>query len=196
MAVDKLVDSAKLNAALNYEASKIIAKGGGTAPLAFDFANEKGFGDYIDAIPSGGGGPQLELIGTKTIALPEYTSTSTIEETDTGINISNTDYAWFLTVITCDTAITTTSEWGMSIGFGGRYTSNGSYYAYTSGGQKGSATLSESAMVTSSIGWSAYGVWILTNKNSIWIARKCHATACPKCRAGNYTVKVYGLKSL
>lgn len=56
MAVDKLVDSAKLNAALNYEASKIIAKGGGTAPLAFDFANEKGFGDYIDAIPSGGGG--------------------------------------------------------------------------------------------------------------------------------------------
>lgn len=51
MAVDKLVDSAKLNAALNYEANKIIAKGGGTAPLAFDFANEKGFGDYIDAIP-------------------------------------------------------------------------------------------------------------------------------------------------
>lgn len=56
MAVDKLVDSAKLNAALDYEASKIIAKGGGTAPLAFDFENEKGFGDYIDAIPSGGGG--------------------------------------------------------------------------------------------------------------------------------------------
>ena len=54
MAVDKLVDSAKLNAALDYEASKIISKGGGTAPLAFDFANEKGFGDYIDAIPSGG----------------------------------------------------------------------------------------------------------------------------------------------
>ena len=54
MAVDKLVDSSKLNAALDYEASKIIAKGGGTAPLAFDFANEKGFGDYIDAIPSGG----------------------------------------------------------------------------------------------------------------------------------------------
>ena len=56
MAVDKLVDSAKLNAALNYEANKIIAKGGGTAPLAFDFENEKGFGDYVDAIPSGGGG--------------------------------------------------------------------------------------------------------------------------------------------
>ena len=55
MAVDKLVDSGKLDAALAYEANKIIAKGGGTAPLAFDLANEKGFGDAIDAIPSGGG---------------------------------------------------------------------------------------------------------------------------------------------
>lgn len=196
MAVDKLVDSSKLNAALDYEASKIIAKGGGTAPLAFDFANEKGFGDYIDAIPSGGGGPQWELIGTKTIALQEYTSTTTAEETDTQIDISNTDYAWFLTVITCDTAITTTSEWGMTIGFGGRYTSNGAYYNYGAGGQKGSATLSKSAMVTPSLNWSAYGVWVLNNKSSIQISRKCHATVCPKCRAGNYTVKVYGLKSL
>lgn len=66
MAVDKLVDSSKLNAALDYEAGKIIAKGGGTAPLAFDFANEKGFGDYIDAIPSGGGLPSDMSYSTST----------------------------------------------------------------------------------------------------------------------------------
>lgn len=72
MAVDKLVDSSKLNAALDYEASKIIAKGGGTAPLAFDFENEKGFGDYVDAIPSGGGG--ASATGSFTVASGYITS--------------------------------------------------------------------------------------------------------------------------
>lgn len=67
MAVDKLVDSAKLNAALNYEANKIIAKGGGTAPLAFDFENEKGFGDYVDAIPSGGA-TEVTISGSGAVA--------------------------------------------------------------------------------------------------------------------------------
>ena len=77
MAVDKLVDSSKLDAALNYEASRIIAKGGGTAPLAFDLENEKGFGDYVDAIPSGGGGIQ-KATGSFTIASSSSANTPTI----------------------------------------------------------------------------------------------------------------------
>lgn len=55
MAIDKLVDSGKLDACCEAEAAAIIAKGGGTAPLAYDFANNKGFADAIAAIPSGGG---------------------------------------------------------------------------------------------------------------------------------------------
>lgn len=54
MAVDKLVDSGKLDACCAAEAAAIIAKGGGTAPLAYDFVNNKGFADAIAAIPSGG----------------------------------------------------------------------------------------------------------------------------------------------
>lgn len=54
MAVDKLVDSGKLDACCAAEAAAIIAKGGGTAPLAYDFANNKGFTDAINSIPSGG----------------------------------------------------------------------------------------------------------------------------------------------
>lgn len=52
MALDKLVDSGKLDAALGFEAGKIRAKTGGSAQLAFDLASEKGFGDAIAAIPS------------------------------------------------------------------------------------------------------------------------------------------------
>lgn len=54
MALDKLVDSSKLDATLNYEANRILAKTGGSAPIAFDFANEKGFGDVIDTISGEG----------------------------------------------------------------------------------------------------------------------------------------------
>lgn len=54
MAVDKLVDSDKLDACCAAEAAAIIAKGGGTAPLAYDFANNKGFADAIASISSGG----------------------------------------------------------------------------------------------------------------------------------------------
>lgn len=55
MALDKRVDSAQLDAALTYEAGKIRAKLGSSAQISFDLANQKGFGDVIDAIPSGGG---------------------------------------------------------------------------------------------------------------------------------------------
>ena len=56
MAVDKLVDSTKLDASLAYTADRIRAKTGESADILFDLSNEKGFGDAIDAIPTGGGG--------------------------------------------------------------------------------------------------------------------------------------------
>jgi hypothetical protein len=60
MSVDKLVDSTQLDASLTYEAGKLRAKLGSSAQLDFDLANGKGFGDYIDAIPSGGGEDNLD----------------------------------------------------------------------------------------------------------------------------------------
>lgn len=57
MAIDKLVDSTKLNSCLTAEADAIRAKTGGTAQIPFDFSNSKGFAEAIAAI-SGGGGVQ------------------------------------------------------------------------------------------------------------------------------------------
>ena len=54
MALDKLVDSSKLDAALNYEANRILAKTGISVPITFDFDGEKGFGDIIDTISTQG----------------------------------------------------------------------------------------------------------------------------------------------
>lgn len=56
MAIDKAVDSIKLDNALTYEAGRIRTKLGSQSQLSFDFSNEKGFGDYIDEISTGGGG--------------------------------------------------------------------------------------------------------------------------------------------
>lgn len=139
----------------------------------------------------------FELIGTKVFEnVAEYTDTSTSENMDTEININNTDYAWGYVVVTCDTPITTSNEWGMSIMFWGRYTSNNNLYSCGSAMQKGSATFSRAAMVTSTLGSASYGVGLNNNTSSVIITRKCHGTACPKIRAGNYTVKVYGMTAL
>lgn len=54
MAIDKSVDSTLLDAAMSYEAGKIRAKLGSSAQISYDLANGKGFGDAIDAIPTGG----------------------------------------------------------------------------------------------------------------------------------------------
>ena len=55
MAYDKVVDSAALDAAMTYTASRIRNKTGDTNQIAWDSA--KGFGDAVDAISSGGGNP-------------------------------------------------------------------------------------------------------------------------------------------
>ena len=52
MAYDKVVDSAALDAAMTYTATRIRNKTGGTDQIAWDSA--KGFGDAVDAITSGG----------------------------------------------------------------------------------------------------------------------------------------------
>ena len=192
MAIDKLVDSAQLESDLTSVADAIRAKTGGTADLAFpaDFVSE------IGSISGGGSGPQWELIGSVELELPEYTDTSTVENINTEINVAITDYAYIMTTITCDAVITTSTEWGMTISLGGRYTSNSNYYSIANGGQKGASTLSKSAMVSASVGWGSFGVWVPNNSSTIIVCRKAHGTACPKIRGGTYTVAVYGLASL
>lgn len=192
MSVDKLVDSTQLDSDLTSVANAIRAKSGGSSQLAFP----SGFVSEIQAIPSGGGGPQWELIGTYSKYLAEYTDTSSWEQTNTGIDIVNTDFAFIMIVVTCDAAITTTTEWGMSIIFGGRFTSNGNFSTGMSIQQRGSATLSKAAMVNNSMAATAYGLTVPNNASTVIIQRKAQSSYSPKFRAGTYTVKVYGLKSL
>lgn len=63
----KYVDETKLNAAMAYEAGKIREKLGSSAQLDYDFESGKGFGDYVEAIPSGGGAV-ISATGTFTMA--------------------------------------------------------------------------------------------------------------------------------
>lgn len=145
----------------------------------------------------GGGLDMFDLIGEATFALGDYTNTTTAEETDTGINISNTDYAWGIAIITCDTPVVGANDWGATFANWGRYNSNSALYAGESIMQRGTATLSYSDLQgVSGQSATSYGVRIANNKLNVVIRRACHGTACPLCRAGNYTVKVYGLKSL
>ena len=172
-------------------ADAIRAKSSSSSQLSFP----TGFVNEIGNIPSTQSA--FTLIGTKVFQnVAEWTDTSNADEMDTEINIKNTDYAWGYIVVTCDSEITTTSEWGMTTCTFGRYTSNGNMYATGNIMQKGVATLSESQMVSNTTSPSGYGVLIKNNVSTVIISRKCHATSCPKIRAGNYTVKVYALTSL
>ena len=72
MALDKLVDSAKLDACNTAEADAIRAKTGGSSPIPYDYANNKGFADAIAAIPSGGGGVSKVTSITLTAELNSY----------------------------------------------------------------------------------------------------------------------------
>ena len=151
-------------------------------------------------VPAGGGGgggsvPQWTLIDQKTIALEEFTST-TAEAIDTGIDISQTDYACILVVVTCDTPILTSLEWGMTIGLIGRYSTSGNTNAGGVWYERGCATLSTAALVNNAGMGNAYGVYFQSNKATIVLQRLCSTLYCPKIRAGNYTVKVYGLTAL
>ena len=143
------------------------------------------------------GGMKWDFIGEEIFEnVSEWTSTTTADTITTSINISNTDYAWILVIVTFDTPLLTSNEWGITIGLGGRYTSNSAYYSGCSIMQKGVSTIKFSDMVSATTGASAYGVTILNNSLTVSLSRKCHGTGCPKIRGGNYTVKAYGMKSL
>ena len=72
-----LIDQTKDSACKTAEADAIRAKTGGSAQLAYDWANNKGFADAIAAIPSGGGGIR-KATGSFTIASSSSANTPTI----------------------------------------------------------------------------------------------------------------------
>lgn len=134
------------------------------------------------------------LIDTKTIALQEYTST-TVEETDTGIDVSALDYAFLAVVVTCDTAISSSSEWGMTVALLGRYISTGRVSQIGCAQQVGTATLSYASLSASTTNITNAGLYIGTNKAHVDLERKCNGNFT-KFRGGNYKVSLYGLASL
>lgn len=97
MAVDKLVDSTKLNNSLEYTADRIRLKTGGSADILFDFENEKGFGDAIDAITTGGGSGAVLIEDTtdtaggtvRTITALTVEGTKSITSNGTGIDVAS-----------------------------------------------------------------------------------------------------------
>ena len=148
----------------------------------------------LGGAPAGG---NFELIGEKMLTLAEYTSTSAVEETATQINISNTDYAFGYVVITCDAAILDNYEWGMTFQSWGRLATGAILANGTAVQQEGLATLSKAQQTKNARASTAYGVYIKNNVNDVILCRKCHnESVMSKCRAGTYTVKVYGMKSL
>ena len=77
MAYDKVVDSAALDAALTYTATRIRNKTGGTDQIMWD--STKGFGDAVDAITGGSSAPESDprevYQGTRPaewLRLPDY----------------------------------------------------------------------------------------------------------------------------
>lgn len=133
-----------------------------------------------------------ELIGTYEVDLEDYTNTSTGETITTDINIKNTDYAFVVIVITCDSEITTSTEWGLTVELCGRFTSNGQLLNTTAQQLKGSSSFSRSALVSQMSGNNSYGVFIPNNTANVTFTRKAHSSM-PLIRGGKYTVKAYGL---
>lgn len=165
-------------------------------------ASDTTLSDAVDTLAAGYGGggssgPAFELIGQWTGYLSEYTNTSTVEATDTGIDITNTTYAWILAVITCDGTYTNDNDWGgLAIALGGRYSRNGKYFSGSTLGQRRTQSLTLAGMVDASQSYNSYGVFLNSNTANLILGRKAHGTACPKLMAGNYTVKAYGLTTL
>ena len=145
---------------------------------------------------------KLELIGTWTGTLAERTSTSA-QNTSTGINISNTEYLFFMATIECDGELDTSSanNWGgLTVCLGSRYTATntGKYYSAGNIQYRGNARPKSYADVDSSnvnpITTTSYGVYGTNAQNVFTFSRRANATNCPKVMGGNYTVHVYGIK--
>lgn len=126
--------------------------------------------------------------------LSDYTSTKS-ETIDTNYSIVSLDYVFFLAIITSDKAISTDTEWGRTVQVIGRSVPSGSTSTGQATMQRGAETLNFSQLEKSTVNTNSCGVWITNNKYTIQITRQCHPTAMPLVRGGNYTIKLYGLKS-
>lgn len=89
MAYDKVIDSIKFDEALTYTANRIRAKTGSTDQIAWDSA--KGFGDAVDAIPTGGD----PLAAFENLRKFELCSNSTLTEFVANIpNVTSLSYSF------------------------------------------------------------------------------------------------------
>lgn len=96
MALDKLVDSGKLDAALEATADAIRVKTGGTAEIAFDLDGGDGFADAVEAIPTGGGASDHYAVFTLTA---DVAGTDTVVHTLTGDALTHKDDSTFALMI-------------------------------------------------------------------------------------------------
>lgn len=98
MAYDKVVDSAALDAAMTYTANRIRTKTGGTDQIAWDSA--KGFGDAVEAIPTGGGDPLAGLSELETFNVsPATTVTDFVADIPNVASLAKSFYGTRLTPI-------------------------------------------------------------------------------------------------
>lgn len=68
-----LIDQTKDSACKTAEADAIRAKTGGSAQIAYDWENNKGFADAIDAIPTGGGAQSITFLDWENKAVTSAT---------------------------------------------------------------------------------------------------------------------------
>ena len=93
MAVDKLIDSSKLDACCTAEANAIRAKTGGSSSIAYDWANSKGFADAIAAISGGGGSGYYNLTSDSIYQLfDQYATENGMTKMDLTFASDQTDY--------------------------------------------------------------------------------------------------------
>lgn len=108
MAIDKAVDSTKLDNALEYTADRIRAKSGESADIAFDFATGKGFGNAIDNLPSGGGSGMIAPFAYQSSKITSFASDAS--------GVLDNAFAW------CDKMTTVSLPMASYIGTGAFYT--------------------------------------------------------------------------
>lgn len=172
-------------------------------------ADDTSVGDAIETLANGYGSGgsslpiQLELVGTWTGYLPEYTDTTTYEVIDTGIDIKNApdNYIYFLYTIECDgsyTEITTNYAWsGTAWGILGRYdrhysaypASQSEFYRVTKDNPKLRPRLT-SELQSGPQGMKDF-LTLEGNVQNVQFRRKANSNYI--LMGGNYTVNVYAI---
>jgi len=172
-------------------------------------ADDTSLGDAIETLANGYGSGgsslpiQLELVGTWTGYLPEYTDTTAYEVIDTGIDIKNAqeNYIYFLYTIECDGSydeITTNYAWsGTAWGILGRYdrhysphpASNSEFYRVNKNNPKLRPRLT-SDLQSGPQGFSDF-LMLEGNGQNVRFRRKANSNYI--LMGGNYTVNVYAI---